>query len=159
MTLLLTLAATATPPQGTYLKATPEAQAKAEIERAVDEAAKGVAWAFRGMARPRLAKHATACERYIFEPAGDEFRVQCDGRDPFEWPLGKRDTFTDERGNQVTAEVTEDDGAYTVVIEGDQGGKRWLYRFGDDGGLRVTQEIFSPHMSQPMRWTLDYQRS
>lgn len=161
LSLLLALtspAAAESPPTGVFVRTTPDDVVERELKRAVDKAAEGVSWAFRGMARPRLAREATACDAYHFDSSTETFQVRCDKKDPFEWKIGERGTLKDPNGKPLTAEVLREGDNYTVILEGDRGGKKWLYLFGDSGSLKVTQEIFSPHLREPMRWTVDYRK-
>lgn len=144
-------------PSGRWVKTTSPEHTQAEIDRAVDEAAQGVSWMYRGIARPKLAEQAVACPAYRFSGEGERFKVQCEGRDPFEWTVGERGTFTDDKGQELTAELQRRDAStYELVIEAPKGGKRWRYIFGEQGALRVEQEVFSEHLDAPMRWSLDY---
>jgi hypothetical protein len=145
-------------PTGRWIRSTPDHHTQAEVQRAVDEAAEGVSWAFRGIARPKLAKNAEPCRSYQFSRDGELFRVHCEGSEIFEWTVGKRSAFIDERGQSLTASLFQEGSTYILTLQNDQGGKRWRYGFRDDGTLKVELEIFSQHLQKPMRWALDYRR-
>jgi hypothetical protein len=141
---------------GTRWLPTESAEAtRQKLDRAVEEGAAGVSWLYRPIARSRLAPVATACPAYTFAIDGDRFRVHCEGRDPFEWTVGVTGPWTDPDGQARVVSLTRSGTSYTLVIENDQGGKRWVYAFAGSS-LTVTQEVFSPHLSVPMRWTLTY---
>jgi len=154
--LLLGAAAAEAPQEGRWVRATPADETRRIVDRAVDAAAANVSWMYRGIARPRLARHATACERYDIAILGDRFRVACDDEEPFEWTVGQRGTITDANGRESAVELRRDGSTYDLRIESTQGGKAWRYAFDEAGRLIVTQRIFSPHLSEDMVWALSY---
>ncbi len=154
--LALPVLARASSGKSRYLRATPDAETERILAAAVDRAAANVSWVYRGIARPRLAEVATACPAYTFHIEGDAFQVACDGRDPFRWQVGQTGSFTDPKGAEQQVELLRKGSAYHLTIKGDQGGKAWVYAFGDGGALRVEQRVFSPHLGEDMVWTLDY---
>jgi hypothetical protein len=154
------LPATASAPvSGGWVRATPPDETRRILDEAVDSAAANVSWMYRGIARPRLARHATACDRYEFTIEDDSFRVTCDSRDPFEWKVGQTGTITGEDGRPSTVELRRNGTVYDLRIESEQGGKAWRYAFDGTGRLVVTQRIFSPHLSDDMEWVLSYAKA
>lgn len=151
--------AAAAEPGERWVRATPQAETTQIIDRAVDAAAANVSWAFRGIARPQLAKHATACEGYRFEIEGDRFQVRCDDEEPFAWTVGQKGTISGADGRESTVDLRRQGSTYDLKIESARGGKSWRYAFDDGDRLVVTQRIFSPHLSEDMVWVLTYQRA
>jgi hypothetical protein len=141
---------------GSWRKATPDDETRRRLDAAVDRAAESVSWIYRGVARPKLAEQAAACAAYTFAIDTDNFQVQCDDKPPFAWRIDHRGAWSDPKGKQHTVELRRSGDAYTLTIDGDQGGKRWVYSFMGGQALRVEQRIFSPHLGQDMVWTLDY---
>lgn len=145
--------------QGRYIPSQSDSAVKAELDRAVEEGVQQVSWALRGLARPQLAKTTKACPAYDFAIEGADFRVQCQGRDPFSWTVGKSGTWTDDKGDEVKVDLkATGERSWLIDFEASAGGKRIHYQFDEGGGLTVTQEVYSSHLAEPVRWTLLYRK-
>ena len=132
-----------------------EATRAAAIERSVRE----VSWFFRGYARHRLSKVATACPAYQLVVDAPRFEVICDGKTVFHWRLGQTGTWTTETGDVVHVTLTEQPSAFVLRFDTDAdggSGKQFTYAWDQAGGLVVSQQIFSPHLPVPVAYSLHY---
>ncbi|MFK7929703.1 MAG: hypothetical protein AB8H79_16035 [Myxococcota bacterium] len=156
---LLLMSATAAVPQGTtrHALSEPKAQVDAKLSKAVEETVGQIPWAFRGIARPKIAPLATACPAYRFHIEGPSFEVQCDGKDPVKIDVGGTFNWTSPEGDPFVGTLTKAADTYTLNFAGGSGSKRFIYNFGGSA-LVVTQEIRSPRLTAPMRWSLNYAR-
>lgn len=144
---------------GRYIPSQSSATVKAELDRAVEDGVQQVSWALRGLARPQLAKTTHACPAYTFDIEGSDFTVQCQGRDAFSWTVGRTGTWTDEKGDAIKVSLkATGERSWLIDFEADAGGKRIHYQFDEAAGLTVTQEVYSSHLSEPVRWTLLYRK-
>lgn len=134
------------------------ADVAALLAAAVERSAASVAFVFRPLARPQLEPQATACTGYTMTLSADLFRVQCDGKSPFEWKIGHSGRWTREDGEALEVSLQRQGRALVLDFAGERGGKKFTYAFPEAGGLLVTQEVYSPHLGVPMVWTLSYAR-
>lgn len=143
---------------GAWAMAAPRAEVDAALTRSVDEAVANVSLLFRPFARPNLAPQAYACDGYTITLVGDQFTVQCDQRPSFSWRVGQTGPYTRNNGEVVQVSMTRDGRSLALDFKAEHGGKRFVYAFPEGGGLVVTQEVYSPYLSAPMRWTVAYKR-
>jgi len=155
--LLSTLMSQAAPPTAptTYAAAQPQSKVQAILDGAVESAVSEFSWALRPMVRPKLAPLATACPSYDVHIDGPAFRIQCKGKDPFEWTVGKSDAWTSPDGRQMTVTLRQEGARFHLDFVGKEGGKTYIYDFAGDG-LVVTQKIYADKLPSPMQWTLSY---
>lgn len=156
---LLATTALAAPQSGRFDRVQSQATVDQICATAVDEAAASVNWMIRPLARPRLSEVATACPGYRFDLQGERFQVQCDGKPPFDWTVGKTGAWEADDGESMTVSLKRSGDALVLDFTGEDGGKTFTYDFGADGALRVTQQVRSSHLPTPMTWTLAYRRS
>ncbi|MFK7930996.1 MAG: hypothetical protein AB8H79_22615 [Myxococcota bacterium] len=134
--------------------------APADVQRvrseAVERSVMSVSWLFRGFARRRLAKVATACPAYQLVVRDPHFEVKCDGNAVFVWTLGKTGTWTTETGDVVDVLLTEKPGGFELQFTSGDSGKRFTYIYGENGTLRVSQRIHSGMLPVPVEYGLDY---
>lgn len=157
MLIFLATAALAAPPTvSTRFESNQSASAiEAILAQATETSVKSVHWTVRSFARPKLEPLATACPAYTTSVEGGQFKVQCDGKDPFEWTIGKSAPFQSKEGETMTASLTRTGDVLVMDFRQEGGGKSFTYDFsGDD--LTVTQQVYSKHLPVPMTWTLSY---
>ena len=83
---------------------------------------------------------------------GDRFRIQCEGKPPFEWTIGRTGSWTDVEGESFTVTLSRLDQSLNLTFQGEKGSKRFTYRFGPTD-LRVTQQVSSEQLPAPMTWS------
>jgi len=160
MFLLLTaLAGAAAPAAATYQLRQDSVASQRILDAAVEEGVNQVSWALRPLARPRLAEVATACPEYRVSIQGDQYSVQCRGKDPFSWTIGKTGPWTSRAGKTLTVALTRSGDVFRLSFTETDGGKSWVYDFSGEDTLRVTQSVTSAHLGKPMTWSLDYRRA
>lgn len=143
---------------GSWTIAAPADEVDATVSTALDATLDSMNLLVRTFARPYLVPEAYACAAYRTSLVGDTFTVQCDDREPFTWKIGQPGVYTRKNGEPVNVRTQRDGGTVTFDFAVDNGGKKFIYAFGDDGTLVVTQELYSPYMGVPMRWTFPYVR-
>jgi len=155
--ILMSLLGLASPPSGParYVAAQSDQEVERILDHTVDETVKGLSWAIRPLARPRLEPLATACPAYQVTIQGASFRIQCEGKDPFTWKVGDSGPWTSPEGKTMQVSLKKQGAAYVLDFKGEQGGKRYTYDFSSQG-LIVTQQIYADQLSEPMQWSLRY---
>ena len=157
---LLGLAFAAGPPvSGTWSLAESESSLQAKHEQALKDALAQLPWAFRSIAKGRLAKPIDNCDQVVLGLQTETFKAYCVGKEPFERTIGATQApITGEDGKlyQVGLDVTA--ARVQLSFLGDDGGQRTRYAMdGDD--LLLTKEIVSSWFSEPVEWTVRYRRA
>jgi hypothetical protein len=157
---LMGLAFASGPPiSGTWTLAETGASLDAKHDQALQDALAQLPWAFRGLAKGRLAKPIDNCERVILGLEGDRFHAQCAGQDALVRTVGaEQEPITGEDGKlyQVGLDVTA--ARVQLSFLGEDGGQRTRYAIdGDD--LLLTKEIVSSWFESPVQWTVRYRKA
>lgn len=144
---------------GHFELAEPEAVVQARIDAAVDAAASQFGL-FKGIAKSRMARGAVWCHSYTFSPDATSLGWQCEDKPRFNIPrdsLGAEQTLELPKGN-VQALVSTEGRDIHAWFAGDEGGRRQAFRFEGEDVLVFDVAIESPHLNQPMMWSIRYRR-
>ena len=113
---------------------------------------------YRSVARYRLSQRPDVCEHYQFSLENQVFSILCDQSDLFKVRIdGRKGDYTsDESQDFDVIAHSEGDNVY-IHFAGEDGGQRDTYQFSSKGVI-ITKEIYSPHLSVPLRIQISYQR-
>ncbi len=133
------------------------AQSGAEVEAikaaAVDKAVKQFSWAIRPFARPQLEGTTGTCSSYRIHHDAD-FHWQCDSHPPNRRTPGTQTPFSDGEAGEFTLIMSRSGDSWTADYSKGDSGKRVTWTFVNASRLAVTQEVYSPQLTTPMRWTV-----
>jgi hypothetical protein len=141
---------------GSFRLAEPPDQVTEKHTGAIERAVSSLPWAFRPFARPRLEGAVNNCAKVELDLASERFRARCDAEPAFEMPRGAEHAITGDDGKRYDVDLTVTDTQATLQFEGEEGGQRTTYAPQPDGSLLLTKELFSPHLPEPVRWTVLY---
>ncbi|MEZ4317933.1 MAG: hypothetical protein R3F61_10535 [Myxococcota bacterium] len=130
---------------------------KAARDAAVEATAATFNFAFRPIARGKLAKVAVHDETITIDGDDESVVLVFRGGNDRESRGPSSGEPVDVRGAAVRFELVPDK-TLTVTGETSDGGKKSVYTLTGPSTMKVSYEVWSGMLSEPMRWTLSYTR-
>lgn len=157
---MITAALASAPPiSGTWQLAEPAASLQTKHAEALDSALSQLPWAFRPIAKGKLARPIANCATVKLALDSSTFAAHCVGDEPFSRPVqGPQAPITGRDGKPYRVEIDVASERVQLSFLGDDGGQRTRYAVKGDE-LLLTKEIVSSWFEAPVAWTVRYRKA
>lgn len=143
---------------GVFQIAESVAELEPRLDAAVDKAIASLFLPFRPLAKIKLRPEVEPCATYTVKLTAEVFASHCEGEKDDPISLGQpRTIYDDGDAYQVTTVVGTR--SVKVSVMGEDGGRNTTWIAGEEGRLQVSSAIVSPHLAEPLAWTISYRKT
>lgn len=131
---------------------------QATIDAAIEDVVQDMNFFIRAIARSKLEKEATTCDRWLILTSQKRFFWQCDEQDPLEVATLAPTALKGDDGRDITATYKESANSVETLLASKRGERTNHWELISDNELHYTATIMSDRLPKPLSWTLTYQR-